>query len=188
MRRGCCAPTRAVPIERAPTVEEVIDELRVRLTLVALRAQEDGEDARVCGPSATGLGRRRCSPVDCRNGRGPALDQTRQRLAPPLLQCAKRSCLDSATEAHPLDEKRNFTPHEKRERIARVMQMVRRDLAARHRGSGRQDRRRGALTAARPPALTPREHVRWIAARGQKPATGTEGAAPSSPRGLPCTA
>jgi hypothetical protein len=29
----------------ADTVEEVIDELRVRLTLVALRAQEDGEDA-----------------------------------------------------------------------------------------------------------------------------------------------
>jgi hypothetical protein len=56
VRRGCCAPTRAVPIERAPTVEEVIDELRARLTLVASRAQEDGEDARVCGPSATGLG------------------------------------------------------------------------------------------------------------------------------------
>jgi hypothetical protein len=45
-----------VPLERAPTVEEVIDELRVRLTLVALRAQADGEVARVRGPSATGLG------------------------------------------------------------------------------------------------------------------------------------
>jgi hypothetical protein len=47
-------PGRA--IERAPTVEEVIEELRVRLTLVALRARDDSEDARVCGPSATGLG------------------------------------------------------------------------------------------------------------------------------------
>jgi hypothetical protein len=49
-------PGPAVPIERPPTVEEVIDELRARLTLVALRAQEDGEVARVRGPSATGLG------------------------------------------------------------------------------------------------------------------------------------
>ena len=48
-------PGPAVPIERPPTVEEVIDELRARLTLVALRAQEDGEVARVHGPSATGL-------------------------------------------------------------------------------------------------------------------------------------
>ena len=46
-------PGPAVPIERPPTVEEVIDELRARLTLVALRAQEDGEVARVRGPSAT---------------------------------------------------------------------------------------------------------------------------------------
>ncbi len=38
------------------TVEEVVDELRARLTLVASRAQEDGEVARVRGPSATGLG------------------------------------------------------------------------------------------------------------------------------------
>jgi hypothetical protein len=44
-----------VPIERPPAVEEVIDELRARLTLVALRAQEDGEVARDRGPSATGL-------------------------------------------------------------------------------------------------------------------------------------
>jgi hypothetical protein len=49
-------PGPAVPIERPPTVEEVIDELRARLTLVALRAQEDGEVARVRGPSAAGLG------------------------------------------------------------------------------------------------------------------------------------
>jgi hypothetical protein len=49
-------PGPAVPIERPPTVEEVIDELRARLTLVALRAQEDRELARVRGPSATGLG------------------------------------------------------------------------------------------------------------------------------------
>jgi hypothetical protein len=44
-------PGPAVPIERPPTVEEVIDELRARLTRVALRAQEDGEVARVRGPS-----------------------------------------------------------------------------------------------------------------------------------------
>jgi hypothetical protein len=50
-------PGPAVPIERPTTVEEVIDELRARLTLVASRAQEDGEVARVRGPSATGLGR-----------------------------------------------------------------------------------------------------------------------------------
>jgi hypothetical protein len=31
-------PGPAVPIERAPTVEEGIDELRARLTLVAMRA------------------------------------------------------------------------------------------------------------------------------------------------------
>jgi hypothetical protein len=43
----------AVPIERPPTVEEVLD---ARLTLVALRAQEDDEVAGVRGPSATGLG------------------------------------------------------------------------------------------------------------------------------------
>ena len=49
-------PDPAVPIERPPTVEEVIADLRARLTLVALRAQEDGEVARVRGPSATGLG------------------------------------------------------------------------------------------------------------------------------------
>jgi hypothetical protein len=49
-------PGPAVPIERPPTIEEVIDELRARLTLVASRAQEDGEVARVRGPSATGLG------------------------------------------------------------------------------------------------------------------------------------
>ena len=49
-------PDPAVPTERPPTVEEVIDELRARLTLVALRAQEDGEVARVRGPSATGFG------------------------------------------------------------------------------------------------------------------------------------
>jgi hypothetical protein len=49
-------PGPAVPIERPPTVEEVIDELRARLTLVALRAQEDGEVARLRGPSATRLG------------------------------------------------------------------------------------------------------------------------------------
>jgi hypothetical protein len=40
-----------VPIERPPTIEEVIDELRARLTLVALRAQDDGEVARVRGRS-----------------------------------------------------------------------------------------------------------------------------------------
>ena len=49
-------PGPAVPIERPPTVEEVIDELRARLTLVASRAQKDGEVARVRSPSATGLG------------------------------------------------------------------------------------------------------------------------------------
>jgi len=47
-------PHPAVPIELPPTVEEVLDELRVRLTLVALRAHEDGEVARARGPSATG--------------------------------------------------------------------------------------------------------------------------------------
>jgi hypothetical protein len=36
-------PDPAVPIERPPTGEEVLDEIRARLTLVALRAQEDGE-------------------------------------------------------------------------------------------------------------------------------------------------
>jgi hypothetical protein len=36
-----------VPIERPTTVEEILDELRLRrLTLVALRAQQDGEVAR----------------------------------------------------------------------------------------------------------------------------------------------
>jgi hypothetical protein len=43
-----------VPIERPPIVEEVIDELHVALTLVALRAQEDGEVARLRGPSQLG--------------------------------------------------------------------------------------------------------------------------------------
>jgi len=38
-------PDPAVPVERPLTVEEVLDELRLRLTLVALRAQEDGEVA-----------------------------------------------------------------------------------------------------------------------------------------------
>jgi len=51
LRRG-----PAVPIERPPTVEEVIAELRARLTLVASPAQQDGEVARVRGPSATRLG------------------------------------------------------------------------------------------------------------------------------------
>src|SRR5206468_4079908 len=46
VRRGCCDGVPAVPIERPPTVEEVPDELRARLTLVALRAQHDGEVAR----------------------------------------------------------------------------------------------------------------------------------------------
>ena len=47
-------PGRA--IDRAPTVEDVLEELPVRLTLVALRGRDDSEDARVSGPSATGLG------------------------------------------------------------------------------------------------------------------------------------
>jgi hypothetical protein len=39
-------PGPAVPIERPPTTKEVVDQLRARLTLVASRAQEDGEVAR----------------------------------------------------------------------------------------------------------------------------------------------
>jgi len=47
-------PDPAVPIERPLTVEEVLDELRVPLTLVALRAKEDAELAQARGPSAQG--------------------------------------------------------------------------------------------------------------------------------------
>jgi hypothetical protein len=76
-----------VPIERPPTVEEVIDELRARLTLVASRAQEDGEVARVRGPSATGLGlptvlSSRLSHRTNPTGRRPSVYER------PLSQCA----------------------------------------------------------------------------------------------------
>jgi hypothetical protein len=56
-------PDPAVPIERPLTVEEVLDELRVRLTLVASRAQEDAEVAQARGRSALGWECRRSSPV-----------------------------------------------------------------------------------------------------------------------------
>jgi hypothetical protein len=69
----------AVPIERPPTVEEVIDELRAGLTLVALRALEDGEDARVrsvCNWVGTVDA---CSPVESaqgnKDGHSPVVDE-----------------------------------------------------------------------------------------------------------------
>jgi hypothetical protein len=43
-------PGPAVTIERPPTAEEVIDERRARLTLVALRAQEDDASDSVVVP------------------------------------------------------------------------------------------------------------------------------------------
>ena len=83
-------PDPAVPIERPLTLEEVLDELRVRLTLVALRAQEDGEVARARGPSATGLGVPTLLSVDC----------VRRRFAPHQLRHAH--AVEMAHEGVPL--------------------------------------------------------------------------------------
>src|SRR5215207_258502 len=87
----------AVLIERPLTVEEVLDELRVRLTLVGLRAQEDGEVARARGPAATGLEVPTRDQPPARVGSDRGLIELKSeagRRGLPLCQAAKRPLLE----------------------------------------------------------------------------------------------
>jgi hypothetical protein len=117
VRRGCCVPARPCPSnDRSPSRRS--STLRARLTLVALRAQEDGEVARGRGPSASGLG----VPTVLSSRLSQRTTRRRPAAPPALSHCAKseRHSLRSIRGARrPASCRRRARPEQKSERRRR---------------------------------------------------------------------